>query len=139
MICPKCDHVTKYRDASSFKELKCFHCNYVFAIDPKSMGFGDRRIWKVAEKLSKGGRYFTEQQLACTCLSKTERKIQSGVLPGVLVGFVIFSFTMIAGMPTALSIFFRINDTVHHIIRHYNRIANGIINPCIDCLHFREE
>lgn len=105
MICPKCDHVTKYRDASSFNELKCFHCNYVFAIDPKSMGFGDRRIWKVAEKLSKGGRYFTEQQLACTCLSKTERKIQSGVLPGVLVGFVIFSFTMIAGMPTALSIF----------------------------------
>ncbi len=40
------------------------------------MGFGDRRVLKVADKLSKGGRYFTEQQLACACLLKRERSIQ---------------------------------------------------------------
>jgi hypothetical protein len=35
------------------------------------MGFGDLRVLKVADKLSKGGRYFTEQQLACSCLKFT--------------------------------------------------------------------
>ena len=90
MICPKCDSVTKHRDASSYSssELKCSSCSYVYALDPKRMGFGDRRIWKVAEKLSKGGRYFTEQQLACACLSKSERKITTGTLTGAICGLI---------------------------------------------------
>ena len=95
MICPKCSHVTKHKDASTYRAvgLRCAHCSYVFALDPKTMGFGDLRILKVADKLSKGGRYFTEQQLACSCLFKRERS-STGLgclIPGFFVGIVAFS------------------------------------------------
>ena len=74
MICPKCSLLTKHKYARTYNStLKCMHCDYTFALDPKTMGFGDRRVLKVADKLSKGGRYFTEQQLACSCLLKKER------------------------------------------------------------------
>ena len=106
MICPKCDSVTKHRDASSYSssELKCSSCSYVYALDPKRMGFGDRRIWKVAEKLSKGGRYFTEQQLACACLSKSERKITTGTLTGAICGLIALILFTIGGTPIPLSL-----------------------------------
>ena len=56
------------------------------------MGFGDRRVLKVADKLSKGGRYFTEQQLACACLLKKERspEIVGSIGCGCLVFLVCF-------------------------------------------------
>ena len=94
MICPKCSQVTKHKDASTYRSasLSCAHCGYVFALDPKTMGFGDRRVLKVADKLSKGGRYFTEQQLACACLLKKERSSQFASLMGrgCLVFFGVF-------------------------------------------------
>jgi hypothetical protein len=73
MICPECNTVTKYR--SALPGLKCSGCKYQYALNPKEMPVGDRRIHNVAEKLSKGGRYFTEQQLGCACLIKKERKV----------------------------------------------------------------
>lgn len=105
MICPKCNSVTRYRTALSSGDLKCSSCSYVYAIDPKSMGFGDRRIWKVAERLSKGDRYFTEQQLGCACLSKKERKITNGALAGALCGLIAFFFLFtIGGLPMPISL-----------------------------------
>ncbi len=90
MICPKCSQLTKHRDASTYRSsaLKCAHCDYTFALDPKTMGFGDRRVLRVADKLSKAGRYFTEQQLACACLLKKERSPQFAAL--MVRGFVVF-------------------------------------------------
>ena len=98
MICPICSQVTKHKYASTWGSdtLKCGHCSYVFAIDPKAMGFGDRRVLKVANKLSKGGqRYFTEQQLACACLLNRERSTGLGSLigmfiVGMMIGSVVF-------------------------------------------------
>lgn len=90
MICPKCSQLTKHKDASTYRavSLRCAHCSYIFALDPKTMGFGDRRVLKVADKLSKGGRYFTEQQLACSCLLKKERSTSAVSLMRLfLVGF----------------------------------------------------
>ena len=104
MICPKCDSVTKYRDAFSNLKLECSSCSYVYALDPKQMGFSDRRVWKVAEKLSKGGRYFTEQQLACACLSKSERKIISGTLIGAICGLIASLLLTFNGIPIHESI-----------------------------------
>ena len=95
MICPKCSQVTKHKDASTYRavSLRCAHCSYIFALDPKTMGFGDRRVLKVADKLSKGGRYFTEQQLACSCLLKKERSITVISLMGLFIaGFFIGIF-----------------------------------------------
>ena len=90
MICPKCSQLTKHRDASTYRSsaLRCAHCDYTFALDPKTMGFGDRRVLRVADKLSKAGRYFTEQQLACACLLKKERSPQFAAL--MVRGFVVF-------------------------------------------------
>ena len=112
MICPKCDSVTKYRDSFSYRDafsnsetkLKCSSCSYVYALNPKQMGFSDRRVWKVAEKLSKGGRYFTEQQLACACLSKSERKITKGTLTGAICGLIASFLLTTGGNPIHVSI-----------------------------------
>ena len=91
MICPECSQVIKHKYASTWGSdtLKCTYCSYVFAIDPKAMGFGDRRVLKVADKLSEGGqRYFTEQQLACACLLKRERSLQfMSIFPWFAAGF----------------------------------------------------
>ena len=70
------------------------------------MGFGDLRVLKVADKLSKGGRYFTEQQLACSCLLKRERSTGLGCLiplfgAGFFAGIIAFSE---AGLQSVLGI-----------------------------------
>jgi hypothetical protein len=70
------------------------------------MGFGDLRVLKVADKLSKGGRYFTEQQLACSCLLKRERSTRLGCLiplfgAGFFAGIIAFS---VAGLQNGLGI-----------------------------------
>ena len=63
------------------------------------MGFGDLRVLKVADKLSKGGRYFTEQQLACSCLLKRERSIGLVYLiPGFVAGFFVGFFVGFSGL-----------------------------------------
>lgn len=70
------------------------------------MGFGDLRVLKVADKLSKGGRYFTEQQLACSCLLKRERSFGLATLiPLFVTGFIIgfAAFSLIAGLVGGLS------------------------------------
>ena len=94
MICPECNTVTKYRYA--LPGLKCSGCKYQYALNPKEMPVGDRRIYNVAEKLSKGGRYFTEQQLGCACLIKKERKVGAefgcGITVVVIVTVCIFVF-----------------------------------------------
>ena len=58
MICPECAQVIKHKYASRYGSdiLKCSYCSYVFAIDPKAMGFGDRRVLKVADNYQKGGK-----------------------------------------------------------------------------------
>lgn len=94
MICPECNTVTKYR--SALPGLKCSGCKYQYALNPKEMPVGDRRIHNVAEKLSKGGRYFTEQQLGCACLIKKERKVGTpfgyGITVVVIVTVFIYAF-----------------------------------------------
>ena len=100
MICPKCSQLTKHKYARIYSStLKCMHCDYTFALDPKTMGFGDRRVLKVADKLSKGGRYFTEQQLACACLLKKERSSQVGASLGCgFVAFIVFVVLLMGGL-----------------------------------------
>jgi len=73
------------------------------------MGFGDRRVLKVADKLSEGGqRYFTEQQLACACLLKRERStsVFSLMGRGCLVFFVVFLLNAIEPIFSGLGVFF---------------------------------
>ena len=105
MICPECSQVIKHKYASTWGSgtLKCTYCNYVFALDPKTMGFGDRRVLKVADKLSKGGeRYFTEQQLACACLLKKERSPQFASAMGCGCAGFVATFVIVAGAMEAL-------------------------------------
>lgn len=70
MICPKCSAVTKYKEG-----MTCTSCGYSFALNPKTMAVGDRRVFNAAERLSEGQNYFTKKQLLCNCLIKSERAI----------------------------------------------------------------
>lgn len=70
MICPKCDRVTKYRDMPT---LKCPGCGYLYVLNPKEEAVSDRRVRKIADKLSEGEHYFTSEQLIAACLLKRER------------------------------------------------------------------
>ena len=80
------------------------------------MGFGDRRVLKVADKLSKGGRYFTEQQLACSCLLKKERSFR----------VISLIWLFIAGFFTAIFVWGLVNEYLPPISRS-ERLLSGLI------------
>jgi|TARA_B100001971_G_C18264554_1_gene590624 hypothetical protein len=87
MQCPKCGYFQKHKYGFS-----CGGCRYQFVIDPKTTGFGDKRIKNAIDKLSAGDKYFTQEELYCKCFKPSKFSFGCFAFLVVLVagGFLFF-------------------------------------------------
>ncbi|MCD8535794.1 MAG: hypothetical protein LR011_13830 [Verrucomicrobia bacterium] len=83
--------------------MKCRRCGYQFILNPKSMGVGDKRLFKAAEKLSLSGTtYFTRDQLICACFLKKERQSGFRFVAFILLSLISVLFGIFKIWPAAL-------------------------------------